>query len=214
MYDATGIVPLEGRGDLPFALLHREPLFLHGVRTLLAMERLGGGVVVTVDRHQLVRATQALAHHRLPVAVHEGVAWWERRSRQASSRSVVLLDPLCPLVPASFVDRLSRSAAAGVAVAAYRPVTDTIKTVVDHQIVDTIDRDQYAIITSPVVLPGACLRQGTPPVRDFAQLVAWLRLGGDVELVKGPSMGRRVDDDSAVSLLECVDEIARTVQER
>jgi hypothetical protein len=42
-------------------------------------------------------------------------------------------------------------------------------------------------------------------------LVAWLRERGPVELVTAPSLARRVDDASAVNLLECVDELRRQV---
>jgi hypothetical protein len=49
-------------------------------------------------------------------------------------------------------------------------------------------------------------------VDDFARLAAWLRARGPVELVRAPSLARRVDDASAVNLLECVDELARRVR--
>jgi hypothetical protein len=46
---------------------------------------------------------------------------------------------------------------------------------------------------------------------NFGELLSWLRGRGPVELVKGPSLARRVDDASAVNLLECVDEVGRRV---
>lgn len=209
----TGVVPLEGRGDLPFLHLHREPLFVHCVRTLLRTTEVDE-IVVTVDPGQHARAHGELARHRLRAHVEEDTSWWSTFAARETS-VVVMLDPLCPLVPARFVAALL-TRAAGVesrALAAFRPVTDTIKTVVDHQIADTINRDDFAIITSPVVVPAGLLAGDPPPSGDFAVLVGWLRRRGGVDLVKAPSMGRRVDDESAVSVLECVDEIGRAVQE-
>jgi hypothetical protein len=99
------------------------------------------------------------------------------------------------------------------ALVAFRPVTDTIKTVVDDRIVGTLDRDRFGIVASPVVFAhgGA---EAPPPTDDFGVLAAWLRSAGPVELRKAPSLGRRVDDPSAVNLLECMDEMARAVRQR
>lgn len=214
MHAATGVVPLEGRGDLPFLSLHREPLFLHSVRTLIQAARVGE-TVVTVDPGQHARAQSELARHRLRVHVEVGITWWTASGRSQATSPTALLDPLCPLVPVAFVDgvlaRVPEEGDSGVA--GFRPVTDTIKTVVDHRIAGTIDRDEFAIISSPVVIPARVTAQSPPPVHDFAVLAAWLRERGRLVMVKAPSMARRVDDDSAVSLLECVDEISRTVQE-
>lgn len=213
MPDATGVVPLEGRGDLPFVPLHREPLFLHCVRTLLRATGVMDTVVVTVDPEQHTRVLRELARHRLRVSVEPGADWWRERTRGGAVTA--LLDPLCPLVPVPFVDQvLARGLEEGESgVAGFRPVTDTIKNVVGHRIVGTIDRDRFAIISSPVVIPAHVLAASPPPVHDFAALAAWLRERGRLVMVKAPSMARRVDDDSSVSLLECVDEISRTVQE-
>ncbi len=206
--DLTGVVPLEGRGSLPFVDLHREPMFLHAVRALLDVPALAGAVVVTADPDQVSLAREELRRRHLPARVETARSWWAGGTR----RAVVLHDPLCPLVPAGFVARtLEVAAESEGAVVCIRPVTDTIKTVVDDRIVDTIDRDAYAIVASPVVLTAG--DRGAPPTEDFAELVTWLRARGEVVLRKGPSMGRRVDDPSAVNLLECMDEMARTVRE-
>lgn len=214
MHAVTGIVSLEGRGDLPFAGLHKESLFLHCVRTLHQALPAAAAVTVTVDPGQEPQARAELARHRLRARVEGATSWWSTFAAGETS-VVVMLDPLCPLVPARFVAGLLARATGDEphALAAYRPVTDTIKTVVDHQIADTINRDDFAIITSPVVVPAGLLAGDPPPTGDFASLVAWLRRRGGVDLVKAPSMGRRVDDESAVSVLECVDEIGRVVQE-
>jgi hypothetical protein len=95
-------------------------------------------------------------------------------------------------------------------------VTDTVKTVVDERIHGTIDREGLAALIAPVlvaapVLHGAVVAGDEPPLADFGELLGWLRARGPVELVKGPSLARRVDDASAVNLLECVDEVGRRV---
>ena len=131
--------------------------------------------------------------------------YWTR----SHERPVAILDPLCPLVPASFVAQiLERSQAdPATALVAYRPVTDTVKAVVGGRIRGTIDRQRLAVVSSPVVLPLAAL--GEQPPTDVSELVAWLRLRATVELVRAPSAARRVDDEAALQVLECVDEINR-----
>ena len=75
----------------------------------------------------------------------------------------------------------------------------------------TIDRDLLVALTAPVVLGAGVVdaADGPPPVADFAELVGWARARGEVELVKAPSLARRVDDESAVTFLECVEELDR-----
>lgn len=199
---AVGVVPLEARGTLPLAELHGEPMFLHPVRALL---RSGGldRVVVTADDPS---AATPYLPRRLHVDVLTAEEFWA-----GVDQTVVLADPLCPLLPADFVARVVEEAA-GSAVAGYRPVTDTVKTVVDQRITGTLDRDRLAVVASPVVVPAALAKQ-RPPVDDFARLAAWLRERGDLRLVKAPSMARRVGDESALRVLECLDELAHRVQE-
>ena len=100
---------------------------------------------------------------------------------------------------------------------AYRPVTDTVKTVVDERIQGTIDREQVGALVSPAVVSAEVIASAAgsdepPPVDDFAVLAVWLRHRGEVRFVRAPSLARRVDDASAVNLLECVDELARQVR--
>lgn len=216
----VGVVPLEGRDSLPFVPLHRDALFVHAVRTLLDVERLDGRVVVTADSDQVAAASAVLERADLDVPVQDAHRWWRGLS---GSLTVVLHDPLCPLVPARFLsgcleepeDRRRSGSERGdrTPLLAFRPVTDTIKTVIDDRIVDTLDRDRFGIVTSPVVFDQEPDGDRPASTRDFAALAAWLRERGPVRLRKAPSLGRRVDDPSAVNLLECMDEMAGAVRE-
>ena len=71
--------------------------------------------------------------------------------------------------------------------------------------------EEHQPITPNVVRrpDGSWLVDGSTPIADVVALVAWLRERGPVELVTAPSLARRVDDASAVNLLECVDELSR-----
>jgi hypothetical protein len=206
---AVGVVPLEGRGTLPLVDLHGEPMFLHPVRALLRSGAVDRVVVTGDDADTLSRARLQVERHGVAVEVTDGARFWAAVGQSV----VVLADPLCPLLPAGFVARLVEEAREdAVARAGYRPVTDTVKTVVDRRITGTLDRDRLVVVASPVVLPASLATQ-RPPVADFAALAAWLRKRAALVLVRAPSMARRVGDESAVRVLECLDELGRRVQE-
>ena len=133
--------------------------------------------------------------------------WWAGRAARAD----LVHDALCPLAPAA----LLREVAAGPperAVAAYRPVTDTVKTARDDRIEGTIDRDRLGIVVAPVLIPRDLGVGEPPPPLDLARMVDWLRARTTVDLVRSPSLARRVHDLGSVALLECVDEMARRVR--
>ncbi len=202
----VGVVPLEGRGDLPFALLHGLPLLAHVLRRLLDVPALSD-VVVTGSPDQHVRADRVMSDHRLVAPFVEADAFW------ASVGGAVLLhDPLCPLVGADFVAQMCRRVDDEGSAAAFRPVTDTVKTVAEEQICGTLDRDGLAVVTSPVLVP-ASLVGGQVPTHEFGVLAQWLRERGPLSLVRAPSRGRRVGDELALQVLECLDEIERSVRE-
>lgn len=208
MGGVVGVVPLEGRAGLPWVDLHGEPMFVHPVRALQGSGRVGR-VVVTCAAEDVGRVSAQLRGRRVRADTVPAPAWWSG----AHAEGVVLADPLCPLVPSSFVTRVLDEAGPGAA-AGYRPVTDTVKTVVDERIAGTLDRDTLAVITSPIVLPGRwCRGAEVLPTHDFALLAGWLRERGGLSLVKAPSMARRVGDESAVRVLECLDELGRRVHE-
>jgi hypothetical protein len=196
-----------GRGDLPFATLHGEPLLAHALRAA-ADAAAGEGLVVVVDEAGREPATTVVSDVRPAATVVTVAAWWADRA----DRVDLLHDPLCPLVPAHFLRQLGDRAAAGPALAAVRPVTDTVKTARGDRIHGTIDRDRLGVVVAPVTIPAGVGAGGPVPPLGFARLVEWLRERVPLELVRAPSLARRVDDAGGVVLLECVDEIARRVR--
>src|SRR4051812_29561289 len=143
----VGIVPVEGRGSLPFALLDDEALV---AVASWALEDAGVELLdFTVD-------------------------WVDVQARQAP---LVVHDPLCPRTPVEFLVAAVEAASGGQVVVGVRPVTDTVKTVDGGVLGDTVDRDGLMIVASPVVLPAdvvAALAQA-PALDDLASLVALLR---------------------------------------
>jgi 2-C-methyl-D-erythritol 4-phosphate cytidylyltransferase len=168
-----GIVVEEGRGSLPFALVHGEAL------VACAAWALGEAGVLLVD------AT---------------VAWEQVRD---AGQPLVLQDALCPLTPPDFiVECVRRAVAADVSVAGVRPVTDTVKEVVDGVVGATVDREGLVSLAAPVVLPPRVVRTlDRAPGPDLAALVASLP---DVELAEAPSAGRAVASAEDVRLLEAL----------
>lgn len=212
---AHAVLAVAGRDDLPFAPLHGVPLYLHALRSLVAASPEGVSVVVAAEHEHRVRAEVTGAGLSTPVLA--SVTWWAETGPRLAG-SLLVHDPLCPLTSAEFLAEVRRAGhrRPGVSLAAFRPVTDTVKTVVDERIHGTIDREGLAALIAPVliaapVLRGAVAAGDEPPLANFGELLSWLRSRGPVELVKGPSLARRVDDASAVNLLECVDEVGRRV---
>lgn len=207
------LLVMSGRSELAFHELHGEPLYAHALR---ALAQVTGPVLVAVDAPDLRRVRDDVARWKLPVTVLVHDDWWPT-VRDAPGSGLLAHDVLCPLVTPSFVAEVAGRADERPAVAfvAVRPVTDTLKTVVDDRIEGTIDREGLAAVTSPMVVPAGLLAGAgdeAPPVHDFAAMVSWLRARGDVELVRAPSLGRRVEHSRAVHLLECVDEVGHRVR--
>jgi 2-C-methyl-D-erythritol 4-phosphate cytidylyltransferase len=122
-----GIVPVEGRGSMPFTLLDGEPL------VSVASWALDEAGVELLDFTTSWAEIQAeVAHRRAPLVIH---------------------DPLCPGTPGSFVAEAVEAAAAGVVVVGSRPVTDTVKTTEGDSLGQTVDRSGLLAVTSPVVVP-------------------------------------------------------------
>ncbi|WP_134739843.1 2-C-methyl-D-erythritol 4-phosphate cytidylyltransferase [Nocardioides sp. 503] len=168
-----GTVVEEGRGSLPFALIHGEAL------VTCAVWALGEAGVTPVDL---------------------GTEW---AGLVDSGEPFVLHDSLCPMTPASFIAAcVSRSAASGAVVVGVRPVTDTVKVVADGFVGETVDRDGLLTVCSPVVLPATVVAalDGLPSL-DFAELVAALAARFPVEYADAPAAARRVSSEDDVAVL-------------
>ena len=207
------VLVLGDRGTLPFEALHGEPLYLHGLRALV--EAFPVAATVTVDADHLTRVQNEVDDVGIGARVVTSRTWWEELD---PADHLVVHDALCPLTTAQFLRDVAERVVErpGCSFMSFRPVTDTTKTVVDGQISGTIDRQGLAALMSPAVVPASVLAPAVsagrmPPLSDFAELATWLRGLGDLQLVRAPSMARRVDDASAVNLLECLDEVGRRV---
>jgi len=210
------VLVLGDRGTLPFEALHGEPLYFHGLRALV--EAFPVEATVTVDDDHLTRVRAEVHDVGITARVVTTGMWWEERDLLPAD-DLLVHDALCPLTTAQFLRDVRErvDGRPGCSFMSFRPVTDTTKTVVDEQISGTIDRQGLAALMSPAVVPasllaGAIKTDRMPPLSDFAELATWLRGLGDLELVKAPSMALRVDDASAVNLLECLDEVGRRVR--
>src|SRR5688572_19623289 len=106
-----GWVPVDGRGSLPFMLIHGESL------VAAASWAVGEAGIMLFDA---------------------SVPFTEVRG---SGRALVLHDPLCPLTPVDFLaDAASRAEETGAVVVGFRPVTDTVKVAAGDQLGATVDR--------------------------------------------------------------------------
>ena len=111
------------------------------------------------------------------------------------SGAYVVLDPLCPLVPAGFVAELvDLVRQTGRPHAGVRPVTDTVKVLHEGFVGKTLARDDLRQLASPVVLPEPRV---IPPT--LVELVAGLT---EVVFVDAPPLARRVTDRSDLRVLE------------
>jgi 2-C-methyl-D-erythritol 4-phosphate cytidylyltransferase len=175
---AVGLVPVEGRGSMPFALLHGESL------VAVASWALGEAGVELLDFTTGWQAVQAMG---VPLVVH---------------------DPLCAGTPVSFLAEAVRLAQSeDVVVVGSRPVTDTVKEVDDEGVLGpTHDRAELVEVTSPVVLPARVVAAlpALPGTDDLADLVAGLGQEHDPVFLEAPASGRRVVDESDVRLLEAL----------
>jgi 2-C-methyl-D-erythritol 4-phosphate cytidylyltransferase len=173
---SLGAVLEQGRGSLPFALVHGEAL------VACAAWALGEAGVSAVD---------------------DGTPW---SVLVESGEPLVLHDPLCPMTPPDFIAAcVERSLEHACVVVGVRPVTDTVKSVRDGLVGDTVDRDSLVSVAAPVVLPAEVVAalDGLPS-HDFVELVAGLRRRFPVELLEAPPAARRVGSPEDVAVLEAL----------
>ena len=174
---AVGLVPTNGRGSLPFALLHGEPL-------------------VAVASWALQEAGVELLDFTTD--------WADVVARNAP---LVVHDPLCPGTPAGFLgEALGNAVEQDTVVAGVRPVTDTVRVAREGGLLgDVVDRAGLVQVCSPVVLPAWVL-SALPalPSTDLVELVREVRDLCPVLQVPAPASTHRVVDDSDVRLLEAL----------
>jgi 2-C-methyl-D-erythritol 4-phosphate cytidylyltransferase len=175
---AVGFVPVEGRGSLPFSLLHGESLV----------------------------ATASWALTEAGVELLDFTASWA--DVQALEAALVLHDPLCPTTPVPFLaEAVEAATSSGRVVVGVRPVTDTVAPVTDDVLGPPVDRSGLVSVASPVVLPAAVvasLPDWPQPLDAPTQLVAALRRSAEVVLLEAPATARRVVDESDLAVLEAL----------
>lgn len=177
---AVGWVPVDGRGSLPYALMHGEPLV----------------------------AVASWALEDAGVELLDFTAGWA--DVQVRETALVVHDPLCPGTPSAFLAEAVRTAVeADVVVVGVRPVTDTVKSRDGDLLDETVDRAGLVAVTSPVVLPAsvvASLPEGPDEsdLADLADLVTRLRAGHELRFLEAPAAGRRVTDESDLRLVEAL----------
>lgn len=172
---ALGVVPDEGRGSLPFALIYGEPLI--AVATF-AVEAADITVVDPRTEWATIVATD------LPLVIH---------------------DPLCPLTPSSFLrEAVEVALETDEVVVGVRPVTDTIKVDLGERLGETIDRSTLREVTSPLVLPARVVAGLTEmPTGDLTSVLTLVSAGGAREL-EAPPLARRIRVNEDIPLLEAL----------
>ncbi|QYJ02699.1 2-C-methyl-D-erythritol 4-phosphate cytidylyltransferase [Nocardioides panacisoli] len=108
---------------------------------------------------------------------------------------VVLHDPLCPMTPPDWIAHcIAESVEHDAVVVGVRPVTDTVKQLVEADLGATVDRSGLVGVCSPIVLPAAVVADlvDGPPTTDFAALVGQLRRDHETRLLEAPPSARRV----------------------
>ncbi|WP_377320975.1 hypothetical protein ACFJIY_17990 [Pimelobacter simplex] len=185
----AGIVVEEGRGALPFRLIHGESLV----------------------------AAAAWAAGEAGVDLLDQTVPWEALVERGGP--LLLHDPLCPMTPPDFLRACAdRAEVADVVVVGVRPVTDTVKEAHaapdgGESLGASVDRDGLVAVCSPVVLPTSVVADllGGPdarlPATDFVALVTALRDrygAARVVLVDAPPAARRIGSDADLRVLEAL----------
>jgi 2-C-methyl-D-erythritol 4-phosphate cytidylyltransferase len=174
--EPLGWVPVEGRGSLPFALVHGESL--------------------------VAAASWALGE--AGVALFDASVTFDQV--RESGRALVLHDPLCPLTPVEFLQAaVALCEQTGAVVVGFRPVTDTVKRVQGDILGETVDRTGLRVVTTPVVVPADVLATlDVLDASDFPALVAFLASRGEIEWLESPPLSRRVADVADLADLEAL----------
>jgi 2-C-methyl-D-erythritol 4-phosphate cytidylyltransferase len=212
MRRVLGLVPALGRHSLVRAPFHGQALFLSAVDALEAVP--GARVVVVVDAG-LRKPIAADLHSRagaaeVAVEVAESPREDDRLRELARASDVcVVHDPLCPLVTSRMIAELVADSPPDAVRVSVRPVVDTVKARSGNVVSATLNRDAMRIVSSPIVLPASTMAANPAMLHtlgDPSQLVQWLRQHCDVALVDAPATSRRIEDESALRLVQAVEE--------
>ncbi|MBO9521760.1 MAG: 2-C-methyl-D-erythritol 4-phosphate cytidylyltransferase [Nocardioidaceae bacterium] len=169
-------MPVEGRGSLPFALVHGESLV----------------------------AAASWAVGEAGCQLYDASVPFDAVRR--SGRDLLLHDPLCPLTPAGFLaEAAARARETGRVVVAFREVTDTIKGRTGDRLGETVDRAGLRTVVSPVVVPGPVLAGlEVLDAGEFPVLVGDLATRAEIEWLEAPALARRVHDLEELAVLEAL----------
>lgn len=171
-----GWVPLEGRGSLPFALVHGESLV----------------------------AAASWAVGQSGARLYDASVTFDQV--RASGLALLIHDPLCPLAPADFLaEAAERAQESGTVVVGFRPVTDTVKHRAGETLGETVDRSGLRAVATPVVIPAAVLA-GLDAVDagDLPRLVEELALLGEITWLEAPPVARRISGPEELVVLEAL----------
>ncbi|WP_246004996.1 2-C-methyl-D-erythritol 4-phosphate cytidylyltransferase [Nocardioides marmorisolisilvae] len=173
---ALGWVPTDGRGSLPFALVHGESL------VAAASWAVGEAGVRLIDASSTFEQVRSAG---LPLLLH---------------------DPLCPLTPVDFLERAVQTCVeTGAVVVGYREVTDTIKVRDGDVLGATVDRSRLRSVTSPVVIPAEVLAGlGALDSTDLAALVGRLAEVAEIHWLPAPPIARRIAGKDDLVVLEAL----------
>ena len=198
----VGLVPLVGREPVVYATFRERPLFLSAVH---AMSAAGvGHVLVLAGPEQRASAAEALRGSPAAELVECPAGESQVRESVSAGDSVVVHEPLCPLVPASVLRHAVASREAGTASVAVLDVVDTVKATRDGVVRSTLDRSALRIVASPVVLSGAHLQDLpdlTAALSRPASLVAALAGRCPVRITAASPLSVRVEDASSLGVL-------------
>jgi 2-C-methyl-D-erythritol 4-phosphate cytidylyltransferase len=206
MPDVVGVIPLIARESLGYAELGGAALFVSavsalrsaGVEPVLVVAGSGGRARATAALRGLDPAVELVECPEQAVLLHETVS---------SARTVVIHDPLCPLVSPAAIREAVSDWVPGTASVCVLPVLDTVKAARDGLVLETVDRDALRIVGSPVVVPGALLGEVADLTAALSRptgLVEWLQGRCPVSLVAAPLASQRVEDVSSLEVLSAL----------
>ncbi len=176
-----GVVPLDGRGSLPYLLVHGESL--------------------------VAAASWALSEAGAELFDFT-IGWEEIRS---SGRMLVIHDPLCPLTPSSFLEgAIDQAWESSAVVVGVRPVTDTVKETDGDEVGETVDREDLISVVSPVVLPAPVVEALEEcDASDLPALVESLCERFPVRYLEAPALARRIGSEDDLEVLAALSESAQ-----